>query len=80
MEPSELGNEFGKDLVFFGGVDEQETLPKGSIADVRKEVRQRIKTLGKYDGYIVSPSHNFQIDTPIENILAIYGEVLKKEF
>lgn len=80
MDPFELSKEFGKYIVFFGGVDEQETLPKGSIEDVREEVRQRIKTLGRYNGYIVAPSHDFQPDTPIENILAIYGEVLNKEF
>ena len=80
MDPFELGKEFGKDIVFFGGVDEQETLPKGSVEDVREEVRQRIKTIGRYNGYIVAPSHDFQPDTSIENILAIYGEVLNKEF
>ncbi len=80
MEPERLGNEFGKDIVFFGGIDEQNTLPHGSKEDVKAEVRQRIASLGKYNGYIISPSHDFQPDTPIENVLAIYEEVLQQKF
>ncbi|MDP2965063.1 MAG: uroporphyrinogen decarboxylase family protein [Pelolinea sp.] len=79
MDPFELGNEFGKEIVFFGGIDEQETLPHGTVEDVKEEVRQRIRTLGKYNGYIISPSHDFQPDTPIENVLAIYEEVLNEK-
>jgi uroporphyrinogen decarboxylase len=76
MDPKELGEEFGRDLTFYGGIDEQRTLPSGSKEDVRREVRDRINTLGKYGGYIVAPSHAFQPDTPIENVLAVYEEVL----
>jgi len=79
MDPKELGKEFGKDIVFFGGIDEQKTLPNGTIEDVKAEVRQRIEELGKFNGYIVSPSHDFQPDTPIENILAIYEEILNEK-
>jgi len=75
MDPKELGEEFGRDLCFYGGIDEQHTLPFGTPKDVREETRQRIETLGKYGGYIVSPSHAFQPDTPLENVLAMYEEV-----
>lgn len=80
MDSEELGNEFGKDIAFYGGIDEQKTLPFGSVEDVRKEVLQRIATLGKYDGYIVAPAHAFQPDSPIENILAVYETVLGCSF
>jgi uroporphyrinogen decarboxylase len=80
MEPDALGNEFGKDLTFYGGIDEQRTLPKGTVQEVKMEVIHRLKTLGKYGGYIVAPSHAFQPDTPIENILAVYETVLDKSF
>ena len=76
MDPEELGEEFGKELTFYGGIDEQGTLPSGSADDVRKEVRERINTLGKYGGYIVAASHAFQPDTPLANVLAVYEEVL----
>lgn len=72
MEPGALAKEFGKDIVFYGGIDEQNTLPYGSAQDVRDEVAHRIETLGKNGNYIIAPSHGFQPDTPIENILAMY--------
>ena len=31
-----------------------------------------IDTLGYQGGYILEPSHNFQPDTPVENIIAMY--------
>ncbi|UCB46671.1 MAG: hypothetical protein JSV25_04420 [Spirochaetota bacterium] len=76
MNNKELSREFGKELTFYGGIDEQRTLPNGSPEDVKREVRERINTLGKYGGYIVAPSHAFQPDTPLENVIAVYEEVL----
>jgi len=76
MDPKGLGEEYGKELTFYGGIDEQGTLPSGSPEDVKKEVRERINTLGKYGGYIAAASHAFQPDTPLKNVLAVYEEVL----
>lgn len=76
MDPAILGEEFGKDIAFYGGIDEQRTLPCGTVEDIKNEVLQRMQTLGKYNGYIVAPSHAFQPDTPIENIIAVYETVL----
>lgn len=80
MNPDDLGREFGRDIIFYGGIDEQETLPNGSVETVRNEVRQRILSLGQSNGYIVAPSHDFQPDTPVENVLAVYSEILGKDF
>jgi uroporphyrinogen decarboxylase len=80
MDPGELGEAFGKDITFYGGIDEQKTLPFGSVQDVKNEVQSRINTLGKYNGYIASPSHAFQPDTPIENILTVYETITGKVF
>ena len=46
------------------------------MEDVKNEVFRMMETLGKYGGYIVAPSHAFQPDTPIENVLAVYEAVL----
>jgi uroporphyrinogen decarboxylase len=35
-------------------------------------IRHRIETIGAAGGLILAPSHNFQPDTPIDNILAMY--------
>jgi uroporphyrinogen decarboxylase len=78
MDPEELAEEFGEKIAFYGGIDEQRTLPTGTPADVRSEVLHRIGTLGRHGGYIVAPSHAFQPDTPLENVLAVYETVLDR--
>jgi len=72
MEPEFLVREFGRDLVFFGGIDIQELLPKGPVSKIKEEVKRRIEILGKYNGYIIAPAHNIQPDTPVEHILAFF--------
>ena len=79
MEPAELSKEYADQLVFYGAIDEQETLPHGSVDNVRAEVIERSKTLGRLGSYIVAPSHGFQPDTPIENILAVYETVTNRK-
>lgn len=71
MDPSRLKREFGDNLCFWGGVDEQFTLPFGTPGDVRKEVLDRVATLGKKGGYIIGPTHHVQLDTPMENFIAM---------
>jgi uroporphyrinogen decarboxylase len=75
MEPHFLKREYGRELVFFGGLDIQELLPRGTVHDVRDEVRRLVEILGPGGGYILAPAHNIQDDTPTENILAIYEGV-----
>ncbi len=43
MDSSILGPEFGDRLSFWGGIDTQQVLPKGTIQEVKAEVRRRIK-------------------------------------
>ena len=73
MDPVRLKRSFGKKLCFHGGIDIQQTLVHGTPAEVRAEVRSRIETLGP-EGYILAPSHTLQIDTPPENLIAMYEE------
>lgn len=80
MEPEFLKNTYGKDLVFFGGIDVQELLPYGKPQEIRDEVKRRIDILGKGGGYIVSPAHNIQPDTPLENVYAFFETVLNHRF
>jgi uroporphyrinogen decarboxylase len=72
MEREGLKTDFGKRLVFHGGVDNQFTLPFGSIEDVRREVRDNLRILGAGGGYILAPCHNIQPLTPPENVVAMY--------
>lgn len=73
MEPEGLKRDFGKDLCFYGGVDLQNMLCKGTPAQVADEVKRLIDILGKDGGYIIGPGHTYiQIDAPLENIMTMY--------
>lgn len=71
MDPLRLKKEFGQKLCFWGTIDEQYTLPFGSPEDVRQEVLTRLRTIGKNGGLILGPTHNVQLDTPLENFWAM---------
>ncbi len=75
MIPEKLKREFGRDLIFFGGIDVQNLLPNGSPREIKKEIKRRIDIFGDGGGYIVAPAHNIQPDTPVGNVLAFYEAV-----
>jgi uroporphyrinogen decarboxylase len=78
MEPEGLKSDFGNDLCFYGGLDLQQTLCKGSPSDVAAEVRRLIDILGNNGGYVFGPGHTYiQVDAPIENILTMYETALR---
>ncbi|NLH99920.1 MAG: uroporphyrinogen-III decarboxylase-like protein [Chthonomonadales bacterium] len=72
MEREGLKRDFGDQLVFHGGVDNQYTLARGSQDEVRREVEENIRILGEGGGYILAPCHNIQAVSPPENIVAMY--------
>jgi len=72
MDPVSLKQEFGAQLAFHGGIDEQHLLPHGSSRAVLEHTREMIRVLGRGGGYILAPAHAFQADTPTANILAMY--------
>ena len=68
-----LKEQVGQRLCFHSAVDNQQTLPFGTPADVRAEVKHLIETLaGDRTGFILGPCHNLQAVSPLENILAMY--------
>jgi uroporphyrinogen decarboxylase len=70
---SSLKRDFGSRVCFHSAVDNQQTLPFGTPADVRLEVHRLIETLSSdHTGFIIGPCHDLQPNTPIENILALY--------
>jgi uroporphyrinogen decarboxylase len=73
MDPAELKKEFGKRLCFYGGVDLQQILSRGTPQEVSNEVKRLIDILGEDGGYILGPGHTYiQVDSPLENVLAMY--------
>ncbi|MBN1185529.1 MAG: methyltransferase [Bacteroidales bacterium] len=76
MDPQRLKNEFGKDIVFWGGgVDTQKTLPFGTPDEVYKEVRKNIDIFSPGGGYVFNTVHNIQSNVPVGNILAMFRAI-----
>jgi uroporphyrinogen decarboxylase len=72
MERDGLKRDFGDKVMLHGGVDNQYTLPFGSVAEVRAEVAENIRILGAGGGYVLAPCHNVQAVSPAENVVALY--------
>ena len=72
MDPKRLKARYGDRLAFWGAIDTQDVLPRGSTKDVEAEVERRIEELGRDGGYIISAVHNLQPDVPLDNILTMY--------
>ncbi len=71
MDLGQLKKEFGRDICFQGGIDIQQTLPRGTPEEVKREVSERLAVGMPAGGYIICTAHNLQADTPLENILAL---------
>lgn len=77
MDSAGLKARFGDRLAFWGGVDTQHVMPRGTPDEVRAEVRRRIRDLAPGGGYVVDTVHNIQADVPAENICALYEEAAR---
>ncbi|MBS1253515.1 MAG: hypothetical protein MAG451_02564 [Anaerolineales bacterium] len=72
MDREGLKRDFGDQVVFHGAMDNQYTLPFGTVEEVRQEVLDNVRILGEAGGYILAPCHNIQAVGPAENIVAMY--------
>jgi uroporphyrinogen decarboxylase len=77
MDSKRLKAEYGRDLVFWGGVDSQQTLIDASVGNVRDEVKRIIADLAPGGGFMLAPTHDIQNFTPPENIIALYETALE---
>jgi uroporphyrinogen decarboxylase len=74
MEREGLVADFGDRIIFHGSIDNQQTLPFGTVDDVISEVRESIE-IYRDARWICNPCHNIQPNTPTENIVAMYETV-----
>ena len=78
MDIQVLKQEFGKELVFWGGgIDTQRILPIATPDEVRTHVLHQCEILGKDGGFVFNAVHNIQANVPIENVVAMI-ETLKE--
>ena len=73
MDPRQLKRTFGRDVTFWGGgCDSQTVLPFGTPDQVADEVKRRIDDLAPGGGFVLAPIHNIQAGVPVENVLALF--------
>lgn len=78
MEPVQLKKDFGKDITFWGGgVDTQSVLPSATPDKVADEVKRNIEALAPGGGFVFNTVHNIQAEVPPENIIAMLDALRK---
>ena len=81
MDPAELKSRFGDEMVFWGGgCDTQNVLEKGSIEEIRSNVRELAGIFKKNSGFIFNQVHNIMGNVPPENIIAMLDAAYEASF
>ena len=68
MDPHTLKQRYGDQLSFWGGIDQQHILPFETPQAVYANTKHMIAILGEQGGYIAGPTHNVQLDVPLDNL------------
>jgi uroporphyrinogen decarboxylase len=76
MEPELLKMEFGRDITFWGGgCNTQSILNRATPMEVKDHVRKNLEVFSKGGGYVFNAIHNIMPDVPPENIVAMFEAV-----
>lgn len=75
MDPTEIKQLYGDKLAFWGTISIQKTMSFGTPEEVRREVKERIETIGRGGGLVISPTHMLGPEVPWENIIAFFEAV-----
>jgi uroporphyrinogen decarboxylase len=67
-----LKAQWGDALTFWGGIDTQSVLPRGSTDEVHREVVRRLDDLAAGGGYVLAPVHDVQPEVPATNLCAMF--------
>jgi uroporphyrinogen decarboxylase len=74
MERERLVETYGKQIAFHGSIDNQHTLPFGTVDEVVTEVKQSLD-IYQDARWICAPCHNIQAVSPVENVVAMYETI-----
>ena len=69
--PQDMKSRFGDKFSFWGAIDQQELLPKGTDEELEKDIVEKIKILDKDGGYMISPAHIIQNDVSPVRVLKL---------
>jgi len=72
MDPAALKREFGDEIVLWGCIGTQTTMPFGTPEDVRAAVGWTIEHVGYDGGLFLEPTHVLEPEVPWENIEAFF--------
>jgi uroporphyrinogen decarboxylase len=72
MEPERLKKGYGSRLIFWGGIDEQVLLTRGTESEVEDGVRRVAGAMSRGGRFVAAPSHKIQVDVPPRNTAAMY--------
>ncbi len=80
MDAAELKAEFGREMVFWGGgCDTQTVLPSRTPDEVKQHVRDRVRILAPGGGFVFQQVHNIMANVPPENVVAMF-EAAREEY
>jgi uroporphyrinogen decarboxylase len=71
-DTAKLKADWGDELTFWGGIDTQAVLPRGTVQEVRDEVRRRMLDMAPGGGYVLAAVHDVQPEVPPENLCAVF--------
>ena len=72
MAPRYLKSRWGDRLAFHGCISTAGPVAYGTVADVRRNVRETLEIMMPGGGYCLAPTHQLQDNSPTENVLAMY--------
>jgi uroporphyrinogen-III decarboxylase len=76
MDLGQLKRQYGRKMVFNGGIDSHHVLIKGTPESVRRDTREVLKIMMPGGGYVAGASHDTILEeTPVENVLAMFDAV-----
>ena len=77
MEPAYLKEAYGGRLCFHGCISTAGPLAYGTAGEVEKNVRETLEIMKPGGGYMLSPTHQIQDNSPVENVIAMYNAAHK---
>jgi uroporphyrinogen decarboxylase len=81
MEPQDLKQEFGDNIIFWGGgCDTQNILGTATPEMVAENVRELIRIFKSGGGFVFTQVHNIMGDVPPENIVAMLDTAYEESF
>ena len=77
MNPEYLIKHFGGRLAFHGSISTAGPLAYGTPAEVDADVKAKCGIYRPTNGYMISPTHMIQDNSPLENVLTLYNAARK---